>query len=413
MTDRADATEVVRRGYDALSWRYRADDASAANYGPWIDELLTSLTEPSRVLDVGCGCGIPVSRDLAAAGHEVIGVDVSEVQVQRARKLVPAATFIQADVTTLEFPSRSYDAVVSLYSIIHVPLQSQPTLLRSIANWLVDDGLLLLTAGWESWTGSEPSWLDGNATMWWSHADVDTYRRWLNEAGFRVLREEFVPQGETGHSLFWVRRAERAGMFERFTNDARRVIVMAQEAARRLDHNYIGTEHILLGLRHADAGIAAEALDRLGISPAAVQAEVQEVVGRGQLPPVGHIPFTPRVKEVIELSWRAAAELNHDYVGTEHILLGLISEREGTAAQVLVNLGVDLDAARAVVIGLVPAGSAGGEGAGGSRRRDIDREPQRRDTVAELRDEIDGLQGEIARLRQLLTHHGITADPGD
>ncbi|MGA9309497.1 MAG: class I SAM-dependent methyltransferase [Pseudonocardiaceae bacterium] len=199
--------EVVRRGYDALSWRYRADNAEVEPYKPWIAALLDALDPGSQVVDLGCGCDIPVARDLTAAGHRVTGVDVSDVQIRRARQLVPAATFIRADATTVQLPSESYDAAVALYSLIHVPLSAQPALLRTISAWLVVDGLLLLSAGWDAWTGSETGWLGGDATMWWSHADVATYRRWLCEAGFQVVAEDFVPEGNTGHSLFWARRA--------------------------------------------------------------------------------------------------------------------------------------------------------------------------------------------------------------
>ena len=134
------------------------------------------------------------------------GVDISDVQIQRARHLVPGARFIRADATTLRLPPGSFEAVVALYSVIHMPLTAQPALLRSVASWLVEDGLLLLSAGWNEWTGSDDGWLGGETTMWWSHADVATYRRWLRQAGFVVLREEYVPEGDGGHSLFWARR---------------------------------------------------------------------------------------------------------------------------------------------------------------------------------------------------------------
>ncbi len=166
------------------------------------------LDPESRVVDLGCGCGVPVARDLTAAGHRVTSVDVSEVQIRRARHLVPAGTFIRADATTVQLPSESYHAVVALYSLIHMPLSAQPALLRAIAGWLVVDGLLLLSAGWGAWTGSETGWLGGDATMLWSHADVATYRRWLGEAGFQVVAEELVSEGNSGHSLFWARRAD-------------------------------------------------------------------------------------------------------------------------------------------------------------------------------------------------------------
>ena len=131
-------------------------------------------------------------------------------------------------------------------------------------------------------------------------------------------------------------------MFERFTDRARRVVVLAQEEARLLNHNYIGTEHILLGLIHEGEGVAAKALESLGISLEAVRSQVEEIIGQGGSSPSGHIPFTPRAKKVLELSLREALQLGHNYIGTEHILLGLIREGEGVAAQVLVKLGADL-----------------------------------------------------------------------
>ena len=142
-------------------------------------------------------------------------------------------------------------------------------------------------------------------------------------------------------------------MFERFTDRARRVVVLAQEEARMLSHNYIGTEHILLGLIHEGDGIAAKALESLGVSLEAVRAQVEEIIGQGQQAPSGHIPFTPRAKKVLELSLREALQLGHNYIGTEHILLGLIREGEGVAAQVLHKLGADLNRVRQQVIQLL------------------------------------------------------------
>ena len=155
-------------------------------------------------------------------------------------------------------------------------------------------------------------------------------------------------------------------MFERFTDRARRVVVLAQEEARLLNHNYIGTEHILLGLIHEGEGVAAKALESLGISLEAVRNQVEEIIGQGGTSPSGHIPFTPRAKKVLELSLREALQLGHNYIGTEHILLGLIREGEGVAAQVLVKLGADLSRVRQQVIQLLsgysgPGGQAGGD----------------------------------------------------
>jgi ATP-dependent Clp protease ATP-binding subunit ClpC len=158
-------------------------------------------------------------------------------------------------------------------------------------------------------------------------------------------------------------------VFERFTDRARRVVVLAQEEARLLNHSYIGTEHILLGLIHEGEGVAAKALESLNISLEAVRAQVEEIIGQGGSSPSGHIPFTPRAKKVLELSLREALQLGHNYIGTEHILLGLIREGEGVAAQVLVKLGADLSRVRQQVIQLLsgyqgPAGKGEGTPAG-------------------------------------------------
>jgi ATP-dependent Clp protease ATP-binding subunit ClpC len=157
-------------------------------------------------------------------------------------------------------------------------------------------------------------------------------------------------------------------MFERFTDRARRVVVLAQEEARMLNHNYIGTEHILLGLIHEGEGVAAKALESLNISLEAVRQQVEEIIGQGQAAPTGHIPFTPRAKKVLELSLREALQLGHNYIGTEHILLGLIREGEGVAAQVLQKLGADLNRVRQTVIQLLSGYTAGkGEQVAGSQ----------------------------------------------
>jgi ATP-dependent Clp protease ATP-binding subunit ClpC len=159
-------------------------------------------------------------------------------------------------------------------------------------------------------------------------------------------------------------------VFERFTDRARRVVVLAQEEARLLNHNYIGTEHILLGLIHEGEGVAAKALESLGISLEAVRSQVEEIIGQGGSSPSGHIPFTPRAKKVLELSLREALQLGHNYIGTEHILLGLIREGEGVAAQVLVKLGADLSRVRQQVIQLLsgysgPSSEKAGAATGG------------------------------------------------
>ena len=157
-------------------------------------------------------------------------------------------------------------------------------------------------------------------------------------------------------------------MFERFTDRARRVAVLAQEEARMLHHDYIGTEHILLGLIREGEGVAAQDLESLGISLEAVRQQVEGITGQGQQAPSGHIPFTPRATKVLELSLREALQLGHNYIGTEHILLGLIREGEGVAAQVLVKLGADPSRIRQQVIQLLA----------GSRGKERPRQPRRR-----------------------------------
>ncbi|WP_047688704.1 ATP-dependent Clp protease ATP-binding subunit [Kocuria sp. ZOR0020] len=151
-------------------------------------------------------------------------------------------------------------------------------------------------------------------------------------------------------------------MFERFTDRARRVVVLAQEEARMLNHNYIGTEHLLLGLIHENEGVAAKALDSLGITLNAAREQVQDIIGPGQQAPSGHIPFTPRAKKVLELSLREALQLGHNYIGTEHILLGIIRAGEGVAAQVLTKLGTDPQKVRSTVLDLISGYQGGGSG---------------------------------------------------
>jgi ATP-dependent Clp protease ATP-binding subunit ClpC len=201
-------------------------------------------------------------------------------------------------------------------------------------------------------------------------------------------------------------------MFERFTDRARRVVVLAQEEARMLNHNYIGTEHILLGLIHEGEGVAAKSLESLNISLEAVRHQVEEIIGQGQQAPSGHIPFTPRAKKVLELSLREALQLGHNYIGTEHILLGLIREGEGVAAQVLVKLGADLNRVRQQVIQLLsgyqgkePA-SAGGPAEGTPSTSLVLDQFGRNLTQAARESKLDpviGREKEIERVMQILS----------
>ncbi len=197
-------------------------------------------------------------------------------------------------------------------------------------------------------------------------------------------------------------------MFERFTEKARRVVVYAQEEARMLNQNYIGTEHLLLGLIREQDGIAAKALESLNISLEDVHAQVEDLIGRGTFVPTGHIPFTPRAKKVLELSLREALQLGHNYIGTEHILLGLIREGEGVAAQVLLNLGADLEKVRSAVIQLL-TGHYGKQGetaderrGGGSLLDEFGRNLTRASNEGKL-DPVIGRSTEIERVMQILS----------
>ncbi|WP_344136233.1 ATP-dependent Clp protease ATP-binding subunit [Luedemannella flava] len=203
-------------------------------------------------------------------------------------------------------------------------------------------------------------------------------------------------------------------MFERFTDRARRVVVLAQEEARMLNHNYIGTEHILLGLIHEGEGVAAKALESLGISLEGVRQQVEEIIGQGQQAPSGHIPFTPRAKKVLELSLREALQLGHNYIGTEHILLGLIREGEGVAAQVLVKLGADLNRVRQQVIQLLsgyqgkePAAAGAGTGTEAAPSTSLVLDQFGRNLTQAARegklDPVIGREKEIERVMQVLS----------
>src|SRR5579859_4936604 len=205
-------------------------------------------------------------------------------------------------------------------------------------------------------------------------------------------------------------------MFERFTDRARRVVVLAQEEARLLNHGFIGTEHLLLGLLREDEGVAARALASLHVELEAVRASVTEKVGPAKRPSGGHIPFTPRAKRVLELSLREALQLGHDYIGTEHLLLGLIREGEGVAAQVLTELGADLNRVRQRVIGLLrdasPARQAGQEVSARSLPRPRGASPGRSESES-----VSGFRAQLAaiesRLSSLEHRVGVGPDVSD
>jgi ubiquinone/menaquinone biosynthesis C-methylase UbiE len=216
MTDPADVAAraqqrgLVRRGYDAISVAYRSDDGAAdassaedvTRYTGWVRELAGVLPARARVLDLGCGAGIPATRELTAHGLQVLGVDFSAVQLRRARRLVPAAGLVQADMTELQLRPASVDAVVCFYALIHVPLADQQALFPRIRRWLRPGGHFLATVGADRWTGTE-QYL--GATMFWDHADTGTYLRWLETAGLAPIWHRLIPEGESAHSLVLAR----------------------------------------------------------------------------------------------------------------------------------------------------------------------------------------------------------------
>jgi SAM-dependent methyltransferase len=203
---RARQRDLVRRGYDTISRAYRGDDGQAAatsaedlsRYTGWVAELAALLRPGARVVDLGCGAGIPAIRELAGHGLQVIGVDFSAVQLRRARRLVPAARLIQADMTALQLRPASADAVVSLYALIHVPLADQRALFPRIRDWLRPGGYFLAIVGAGRWTGTEPYL---GADMFWDHADTGTYLRWFEGARLTPLWRRYIPEGDSGHAL--------------------------------------------------------------------------------------------------------------------------------------------------------------------------------------------------------------------
>ncbi|KAH7909236.1 S-adenosyl-L-methionine-dependent methyltransferase [Hygrophoropsis aurantiaca] len=234
-----DPKEIVRTGYDALSFYYRPegdyDGVHAPHHKVWATQLISLLSFSSssaRVLDLGCGCGVPVARDLARAGHTVVGVDISAVQIARARELVPGGTFIQADITAFargDSESSShhgntdmggegeYDAVVALYVLIHLPVAEQEQLIARMGRWVKDDGLCMLTVGISAQTFERTGWLGSGeeVRMWWQQAGVGEYRAWLGAAGFEIVEDKVVKDlraGEEfeGHQFLLVRRLPRA-----------------------------------------------------------------------------------------------------------------------------------------------------------------------------------------------------------
>lgn len=206
VAERARQRALVRRSYDAISLAYRNDDGDAAvssaedvsRYAGWVAELAGLLRPGARVVDLGCGAGVPATRELADRGLQVLGADFSAVQLRRARRLVPAARWVQADMAALHLRPASADAVVAFYSLIHVPLADQRALFPRIRGWLRPGGYFLAIVGAGQWTGTAPYL---GTDMFWDHADAATYLRWLREAQLTPIWNRYVPEGSSGHTL--------------------------------------------------------------------------------------------------------------------------------------------------------------------------------------------------------------------
>ena len=204
--------ETVRVGWNQVSYRYRPRGQSSdvfghleTEYRRWLRPILRSLPQGAPVLDLGSGNGFPTAR-LLAERFRVTGVDISDTQVRRARRLVPRARFVRADLAEVDFPPASFAAVVCLYALIHVPRREHRAVIRNAARWLPPGGWFLAIVGHRRFEGREDRWLGSEAPMLWSHYDAATYRRWFRADGFHVVREEFVPEGDGGHQLFVLRK---------------------------------------------------------------------------------------------------------------------------------------------------------------------------------------------------------------
>jgi hypothetical protein len=339
--------------------------------------------------------------DLVVIASRTLGLEPAEL-LAAAEFDFAAAGLVLAEAARAEVPQRS--AAVLLHGLV----TRRPFGRRSDEVALMTALQLLALNRWTDRLGPPEEvrkLLDRVAA---GDADVDEVTAWVYGHPAEPGDRSVVGRIGRARRLRRMRdKEERGSMFERFTNRARRVVVLAQEEARVLNHNYIGTEHLLLGLIHEGEGVAAGALESLGVSLEAVRGEVEEFIGEGTEAPTGHIPFTPRAKRVIELSLREARQLRHNYVGTEHILLGLVREGQGVAAKVLVKLGADLPRVRQEVVQLLAGRKAEAE----EVEEDLEAEIVTAiDTVfAENRD----LRREVRRLRELLRRHGIEPDGGE
>ncbi|RDB05404.1 class I SAM-dependent methyltransferase [Runella aurantiaca] len=202
-----DPKRIVQQGYDQLGSRYRMnhEEADPERYSYWLNELTQRLPLEANVLELGCADGIPTARFLSQR-VKYLGIDISPVQIKLARHNVPKARFEVADMATLTFLDAEFDAVIALYSIIHVPLAEQSALLNAVYQWLRPNGYFLCVVGADEWTGTETNWIESGTLMYWSHADADTYQSWLIKTGFTIMKRHFVAEGAAGHTFFFVQK---------------------------------------------------------------------------------------------------------------------------------------------------------------------------------------------------------------
>ena len=202
-----DPKQIVREGYDNLTNRYR-DHYSFSHhheYKTWIANFKSSIQAGDPILELGCGDGIPVAQ-LLSVNYDYTGIDISPVQIRNANRQVPDGTFLDADMTEIEFPAESFSGIIALYSIIHVPVEEQQGLLQKIYTWLRANGIFLCTVGGEEFTGVEKDWIVPGTTMYWSHMHADKYSEWFMSIGFTVIKREYIPEQMGGHTLFWLKK---------------------------------------------------------------------------------------------------------------------------------------------------------------------------------------------------------------
>ena len=199
--------DIVKTGYDQLSSHYRNyfEVSHKHEYTVWINDLLPLMDKNSRILELGCGDGLPIAQNLSTH-YRYTGIDISPVQIQNAKRNVPHATFLTADMTEITYADDSFNCIIALYSIIHVPIDEQETLLRRIYDWLRPNGYFLCTVGNKEWTGTEKNWILPNTTMYWSHTDAAQYSEWFMSMGFIICKKEYIPEGKTGHTLFLLKK---------------------------------------------------------------------------------------------------------------------------------------------------------------------------------------------------------------